>query len=104
MKNMKNGKINIQMTKKYKKAEEYYRDACSNFYNRKDKNIIFDESYFIEAIRLAQEDAINLTYDEIMNIALKAKKSNTFILRVNRIHKSLIKKTRKLKNTPTIKQ
>lgn len=53
--------------KKLKAAGDYFDDACSAFENRKNKMYdIYDEPYFVEAIRKAQMDAIELTYNRIM--------------------------------------
>lgn len=50
-----------------KKAEKYFDEACTAFENRERKNEdIYDEPYFVEAIRKAQMDAIELTYNRIM--------------------------------------
>lgn len=43
-----------------KKAEEYFKEACEAFENRENKDYdIYDEPYFVEAIRKAQQDAID---------------------------------------------
>ena len=45
-----------------KKAEEYFEEACEAFENREDQEYDnYDEPYFVEAIRKAQQDAIEET-------------------------------------------
>lgn len=41
-----------------KKAEKYFEEACTDFEKSKQ---IYDEPYFVEAIRKAQQDAIEET-------------------------------------------
>ena len=46
------------------KAEEYFKEACANFEKSRK---MYDEPFFVEAIRKAQKDAIDCTIAKILD-------------------------------------
>lgn len=60
-----------------KKAGEYFDEACIAFENRENKDYdIDDEPYFVEAIRKAQQDAI----EETVKACAEAAKQKKYII------------------------